>query len=394
MKPSQCSACGASVAPDAAQCPYCGQYFQRSAAPEPQPEAAALPPFPASAILFQRQVDPSERAFRLSVPQGWLMEGGIRRADLMHQVVDAQSIEPKVDFSVKRDAAGSVMIRWCPEIKYADVSMTPAGMMGLFPPGSNYQGQIVSPVMPAAAFLVQVVFPWAHPGATQARVVEQSAQPKLAQIHQKRQASTGLPWQFQFDAARVTFEYMEGGQPYRERAQTVIENRGPSFAGAWSNKETILMRAPAEELAQWEPILKHIRESVEVDPMWQAQEQVNEQMLTQAFQNAQQADIARARARLDTQHYVQQVAQEITEHRDRTQAEIRNDMYLSMTSQEEYVNPYTNKVDVGSNEWQHRWVSESGDEFYTDDQSFDPNTPGVLNKQDWKRTPVRPRFPG
>jgi hypothetical protein len=57
---------------------------------------------------------------------------------------------------------------------------------------------------------------------------------------------------------------------------------------------------------------------------------------------------------MDTQHYVQQTIEDIAENRDRTQAEIRNDRYLMMTSLEEYVNPYTGKAEAGSNEWQHR----------------------------------------
>jgi hypothetical protein len=85
----------------------------------------------------------------------------------MHQVIDAQSIEAKLDFTVKRDGIGSVLIRWCPEMKYCDLSTSPAGMMGMFPPGSNYQGMLVYPVMSAQEFLIQVVFPWAHPEASQ-----------------------------------------------------------------------------------------------------------------------------------------------------------------------------------------------------------------------------------
>lgn len=394
MKASQCPSCGAPIPPETVQCPYCGQFFQRPSTMAPQPGTPAQPASSSGGIVFRRRADPSEGAFHISVPEGWIMEGGIQRSDHMHQVVSAQSIEPKVDFVVKRDAEGAVLIRWCPEMKYADVSMTPAGMMGLFPPGSNYQGMIVSPVVPAVAFLTQMVFPWAHPEAGGARVVEQVPLPDLVEMHQKRQAATGLPWQFQFDAAQVTFEYVEQGRTYRERARAVIENRGQPFAGAWSNKETILWRAPAEEMEQWEPVLRHIRESVELNPEWLAREQVSQQMLMQSFQNAQRADIARAKARMDTQHYIQQVAQEIAEHRDRTQAEIRNDMYLTMTNQEEYINPYTSKVDIASNQWKHRWVSETGDELYTDDEWFDPNVPPDLGRQEWKRTPIRPRFPG
>jgi hypothetical protein len=79
--------------------------------------------------------------------------------------------------------------------------------------------------------------------------------------------------------------------------------------------------------------------------------------------------------------------------RQRTNAEIMNDQYLNLMSLEEYKNPYSGEIDVGSNQWDHRWVNESGDEFYTDDEYDDPNIPSLLNRSDWRRTPVRPRFP-
>jgi len=105
-------------------------------------------------IIFQRKMEPTEGAFSVAVPQGWLIEGGIVRANHITQKISAQTIEAKVDASIKRDPSGSVMIRACPEIKYCDMRMSSVGRMGLFPPGSNYMGMIVWPVMPAQQFLV------------------------------------------------------------------------------------------------------------------------------------------------------------------------------------------------------------------------------------------------
>lgn len=70
-----------------------------------------------------------------------------------------------------------------------------------------------------------------------------------------------------------------------------------------------------------------------------------------------------------------------------------NDNYLTLMDLEEYVNPYTNEPEVGSNQWHHRWVTEDGTEFYTDLGEDDPNVAGLLNRTDWRRTPIRPRGP-
>jgi len=396
-----CASCGAPIDPGAQRCPYCKQVLihqchaeMQQAPPGPPQQARAS----AGAVVFQRVVEPVEGAFSLAVPQGWITEGGIQRTDLTRQMIDAQSIEAKLDFAVKRDGAGTVMIRWCPEIKYCDLRSSPAGMMGLFPTGSNYQGMTVSPVLDARQFLINVVFPWAHPRASDAQVVAEERQPLLVERYKQRTAaltaSAGVPTEsFQYDAAVMTFRFSEDGQPYEEKAQTVIENMGLLAGGMWSNKDTLLIRAPVGELPSWEPILRHIQESVQLDPRWLAREIASQEVLSRSFRSAQQASIARDRRMLEIQREIQAIDREIAQHRVETNAEIMNDNYLTLMELEEYVNPYTKEPEVGSNQWHHRWVSEDGAEFYTDLEEDDPNISGLLNRTDWKRTPIRPRRP-
>ena len=93
-----------------------------------------------------------------------------------------------------------------------------------------------------------------------------------------------------------------------------------------------------------------------------------------------------------TQKEIQRIGREITEHRYRTNAEIQNDMFLTLMGQEEYVNPYTKEIEIGTDKWKHRWINESGDVIYTDDEYYNPNTDVHLNRSDYKRTPIRKRF--
>jgi len=396
MKALSCPACGAPIAPDETRCPYCQRYLQPEPNPEQEPrQHAGLSTHGsrANAFTYQRRMEPNEGAFSLSVPYGWQIEGGILRADLMRQVIDAQSIEAKLDFTVKRDAAGSVLIRWCPEVKYCDVHTSPAGMMGFFPPGSNYQGMVVCPLMSAREFLLQTVFPWAHPEASQVQVVAQESQPLLVQNYRRRMAALGVPAQFSYDGGTVTFTYLETGIRFKEKAYAVIENMGPMAGGMWSNKDTVLLRAPEGELEAWEPVLHHVLESVKISHEWLAREIVNQEFLSRCFLNAQRASQARDRRMLEIQQQLQQLDREIVKHRQRANVEIQNDAYLTLMDQEEYVNPYTGEPETGSNQWGYRWVNADGDEFYTDNEEHDPNVPSLLNRSDWKRTPVRPRFP-
>jgi hypothetical protein len=344
-------------------------------------------------VVFQRTVEPNEGAFSILVPQGWQVEGGIFRVDPMMQTQSAQSIAAKLDFAVKRDAAGSVMIRWLPETLFCDLRMTPAGQMGLFPPGSNYQGMLVYPLMSAQEFLVQGIFPQAHPWAEQVQVVEQRSLPQLAQRYQQRLAGLPIPAGFSYDAGVAVFSYVEEGLRTLEKAFTVIENMGPMAGGMWTNKETMFLRAPAQEFERWQPILSHIQGSVQINPQWIAQEIASQMQRSQMFLQAQRAAIARDQRMLEIQRQVQEIDRQIVEHRQRTNAEIQNDAFLTLMEQEEYLNPYTGDTEVGSNQWAYRWVTESGDELYTDEEHIDPNVLSSLNRSDWQRSKVRPRFP-
>ena len=391
MKISSCPGCGGTVAPDANRCPYCQQYLINDQ--ERPGQRASVESMRVGGILFRRQDEPNEGAFSLLVPHGWLLEGGIFRADLMQQVVDAQSIEAKLDLTAKQDAAGRVLIRWCPEMKYCDMRMSPAGMMGMFPPGSNYQGMLVYPKVTAQDFLIQFIFPRIHPEAEQVQVMEQRSEPLLVERYRSQMAALGFPAQFSYDGGVVTFTYVEGGVRYRESGRVVIEDMGMMAGGMWSNKDTVIARAPEEEYESWEPVMRHVQESVKLNHRWLAQEIVNQEFLSRSFLNAQQASMARDRRMLEVQQHMQEMDRQIVEHRQRTNAEIHNDAYLTLMNLEEYVNPYTNEPEVGSDQWDYRWVTESGDVYYTDEQDDDPNVPSALNRSDWKRTPVRPRFP-
>lgn len=415
MQKSTCPACGASIPPDIRQCPYCDQWLR----PDPSPAAApaggsaAAPRAQEQAqtrrgsLVFRRAQEPKEGAFTFLVPEGWLIEGGISRANPMAGMINAASIEAKLDIVVKREADALVALRIWPEVKHCDLSMTPAGMMGFFPPGSSYQGMIVSPAMAATEFLLHEVFPLAHPTASDVEVVSQEPMPLLCQRYRQKMAALGLPADFDSDGGTVTFQYTERGRRFVERAYTVIENLGPMAAGMWSNKDTVLMRAPEGELDLWETVLIHIVESVQISREWlnrearsqgalagaflQAQQASNAR--DRAFSRAQQASQARDRGFLDVQREAQEIDQEIADHRMMTNAEIQNDEYLTLMGLEEYENPYTNEVEVGSNEWEHRWVNGSGEVVYTDEETFDPNIKGALNRTDWVRSPIRKRSP-
>ncbi len=330
-------------------------------------------------IVFKRVSEPRENAFSLLIPSDWQVEGGIVRIDPTRQGGPAQSVAAKLDFSVKKNAAGSVMIRWLPDVLFFDPRMSPAGQMGLLQPGSNYQGMTVSPIMQPQQFIVNVVIPYAHPQISNLRVLEQKDLSPLAAKYQQRVAQAFPMLTFSYQAAMLTVSYRENGVDYREKIVTFIENWGQMGAGMWGNKETFLLRTPVDRFSNWESVFSIIQNSVQINPRWVAGEV--------------EGQIKRGHILINTQREIQSIGREIAEHRQKTNAEIHNDIFLTLTDQEEYVNPYTNQVETGSNQWKFRWINPSGEVIYTDSESYNPNTDIHLNVADYKRTPIRKRFP-
>lgn len=328
-------------------------------------------------MVFHRVTEPNERAFSLLIPKGWQTKGGIYRVNPTAQGGAGQSIAAKLDFTVQNDARGSVMIRWLPDVFFFDMRYSPAGQMGLFPTGSNYNGMTVYPLMPAEQFITQIALPYAHPAAQNVKIINQKKLPKLAR-HFLQLARTVQPMiDFSYDAAMVAFQYEEQGQLFEERMLAVVENWGQAGAGLWGNKETFYIRAPKGHLKQWEPVLQEIRLSVIVNQKWLLGEIRGQQIRANIMNN--------------TMQQMQRIEQEMTAHTQRVNAEINHDFYLTMMEQEEYVNPFTRQIETGSNQWQYRWENRQGDIIYTNQADYNPNHDVHLHLSGFKRTKVRKR---
>lgn len=329
--------------------------------------------------VFNRKAEPNENAFTLLVPQGWKIEGGIFRVDPLSQGGASQSIAAKLDFSIKKDSAGTVMVRWLPDVLYFDARYSPAGQMGLFPEGSNYQGMSVLNILSAKEFIRKIAFPYAHPSAsnisiTQIKELKDVAQNYSIRVKQEIPFST-----MSYDAALVKVEYYEKGKSFEEWIISLVENWGQLGGGMWGNKETFYVRTPKGELNKWVPILSVIQNSVEINLQWLVGEMRNQ--------------LTRGERALKTQREIEKLGREITSHRQKTNLEIHNDMFLTLTDQEEYVNPYTNKIELGTNYWSYRWVNENRDVIYSEIEDYDPNTDTNFNWSGFKRSLIKKRYP-
>ena len=90
-----------------------------------------------------------------------------------------------------------------------------------------------------------------------------------------------------------------------------------------------------------------------------------------------------------TMQEINRIDQEIQQGHIKTNSEINHEMYLNLTSQEDYMNPFTNEIDRGSNQWNYRWVNEQGNIIYTDDINYNPNNDPALQIQGYKLSKVK-----
>jgi len=338
--------------------------------------AAAASESVPSTVVFHRVAEPGEKAFTILVPRGWLLEGGIYRVDPSKAGGPGNSIEAKCDIAVKSNREGTVMLRRLPKINYADGPIVPS----TFGPGMNYNGMTVVR-MPTVEEFLEHTFRQTRPGASDFRAVGGERLPKLAAAvagaaaplnHALVQA--GVP-PMVFHAGFLIVEYNEGGTRFKELLYTVlVDARG---AGAsWSNEFTTILRAPAGEVGRWKPILDIVSNSVRFDPRW-----VEGEMKGQGERSETAARVLEEMNRID---------REIVAHRQRTRQEIQTDQYLTLTSRNDYRNPYTGKVERDTGEWKMRWVNSSGEYIYSNDTTYDPTRDPEERRKDWKLTkPLR-----
>lgn len=331
-----------------------------------------------SALVFHRISEPNEGAFSFLLPRGWNISGGITRVDPNAAGGSGNAIEAKLYMKLA-SSDNKAGMGWLPDTRFFDMRRYPGQnpAASMFPDGSNYNGMTVMRLMSPEAFVKSVAVPFAHPHAENLRITGVQPLPDLAHEYRKLSALVMGGYHFEYQVAIITMEYSEGGISYLEKMVCAIEDWGQLGGGLWSNKETWYVRAGKEKFEEMAPVFATIGHSVKLNPGWISREIRSQQV---------NSNIA-----LQTQRDIERIDREITEHRTITNSEINNDMYLNLTGQEDYTNPFTGETERGTNEWNYRWENEQGDVIYTDNQNYHPNDDVDISVKGFKRSEVRKR---
>lgn len=268
----------------------------------------------------------SMEAFSLLIPKGWTFEGGIRwltrekdprtldRGDLMAPA--------RTSFQVVSPDKRCALVAY-PETFFSDLRSSPAGQMGLFPPGSNYMGTISCPMLDPAHYIAQYVIPTHRRDLQNARLVAAKDLPQLAALSEKEAAvfcqfmgQSGLA-NVSFKAGLVTVEYSRDGVAYREDFLAILTYLQMQGVSMWWPKSTVSARAPKEEYDSWAPCFLTMLASIRVNPRWFI---AYKQMTDETWRGIQDVDA-----------YCRKIDHEIWENKAKTNLQIHRDMYPVLT---------------------------------------------------------------
>jgi len=329
-------------------------------------------------IIFHRVTEPNEQAFKFLLPDQWVISGGITRVDAGNAGGSGNAIEAKL--YMKLSAPGSkAEIGWLPDTRFFDMRRYPGSnpSSSLFPDGSNYNGMTVMPLPTPDHFIRSVAIPFAHPHARGMNILEVTPLPALAEEYAAWSSKMLSGYRFSYQAAIMTFEYSENGILFLEKMVCIIEDYGPWGAGLWGNKECWYVRAEKNLFTGMAPVFSTIGHSVELNPDWIRREIRSQQ--------------GNSTIALKTRQEIARLDREITEHRARTNAGINEILYLNLTGQEDFINPFTGEIERGTNEWNYRWENEQGDVICHNNPNYNPNQDAKLKIQSFKRSEVKKR---
>ena len=323
-------------------------------------------------VFLQRVWEPNEYAFSIQVPKGWQMSGGIISIEKMQIFGGAQALEPKLDFMLKMDEVGSVMLHWLPDTLYLDSSMNALGRLGYYRPGSYYLGMQIRPVMSATEYLKQIVIPQEHPAAVDMEVVVASRLYGLVSQYQELVEPFKVSSDIKCDAGMLTVMYEEDGILYKERLITAIQDLGASGDGVWINRDTFLFRAPADDFDRMEPIVSAIRMSIMFNLNW--------------FEQEVERQIEQGILVLKDPEQEESIYKEIAYCKSKIYTEVSYAIFSTRIGLMDYINPFTDKTELGIDQWAFRWINKDGDVVYTDDIDYNPNLDPELGKDGFKQS--------
>lgn len=328
-------------------------------------------------------------AFHVLVPQDWSFQGGV--------VWNFGKLPPeaKAAYTIT-SPGGRAVIEQLPAMNMA-WSQSP-----MMAQSFAQAGFIMLQPMEAADFLKNVYLRQARPDATEVRIVESQPLPELARRTQEiNQFLMNVfaqisPFQFPFeqraDAARVKFEYTQGGKKMVEDVTAsvsyFISTTSSIYSGMvqtvnWEPSVTSF-RAPAEEFEQSATAYKIVIATRQDNPRWGVEYTRLAATVTREQLRQQEAIFQRMQQIHRTQEEISDMLFDSYQKRSAAYDRIFDNYSQSLRGVDTYLDPVNHsKVEVPVG-YDHAWTN-GNDYVFSDSASFDPNLGSNLNWQKMNR---------
>ncbi|MCJ7551485.1 MAG: hypothetical protein MUQ30_17585 [Anaerolineae bacterium] len=307
-------------------------------------------------------------ALRLEVPKDWLVSGGVtwvpnRPGAPIQIALQAEGPDGVTAFEI------------FPARYFVWMSNAPMGPM----PGMLYFGsEVQMPVEPSEAITRYVLSRSRNIPA--AEVVLEEPDPDWAQrIHDVNAAVPNA--QLRREGIRMRIRYGAGQQQLEEELRAVVEYIRMQVPAGWMAIDTtywdivyaVGYRTTQEQWSTYQPMLRAIAESMELNPQWlTAVQQISQTMVQRQIQHINQiGDTAR---RIGQQYSeMSDMQMQSWQHRqdvvDRT-AERYSEAIRGVDTYYDTANDKYVELPTG---YQQAWTSTMGDYIISDDTTFDPN---------------------
>jgi hypothetical protein len=310
-------------------------------------------------------------AFRMLVPMDWKAEGGIV---WRHEFSNLATVAMRL--SKPNSPEALEMFPITPHV------WREGGILA-FPPGSNYLGNVVLPVVAdPATYIQQAVLPQFRKNANP-RIVGRKSLPDVAKTVAAAVQETGT--QKTVKAERVRLEYQEGGRAVEEDVYCVlVYTQIPVLPGTtfWTAERLFSFKAAKGSLDGMGGLLQTMAASVKVNPVWFSKYQ-------QVVAQWQQAKMQSIRSAGELSRYIARTSSEISamnrqayEARQASNDRINKNFSEYIRGVETYHNPVESRAVELPSGYREAWVSGNGEYILSNDPNFNPN---VGSTQNWQR---------
>jgi hypothetical protein len=312
-----------------------------------------------------------DEAFQMLVPSDWKVEGGIEwRHDLSNLALTAMRIS---------NPNGSEALEFFPIFPYIWSEM---GIMG-FPPGSNYLGNIVHPVISnPAVYIEQIVLAQFRPNVNP-RIIDSVPFPGVAQVVAASIQEQGVRKTIKAEKIRV--EYKESGKWIHEDFYCVlVYSQSPLVPGTtyWSANQLYSFKAEKGRLDEKASLLHTMISSVNINLKW-----FNKyvQVVQMWQQNQMQAILdagAISRYIARTNDAINDIIRGVYENQQATYNRVNANFSRYVRGVESYRNPFSNRMVTLPSGYRDAWISAQEEYILSNNAGFDPN---VGSTQTWRR---------